>query len=203
MSAEITKLKPEPAAAVGEMPAFKFTVARNFGEGAQVFIEVPMTGGATTEDSRRIMDAASDLVFRQEARFEITLLDAALTDKRAALALQHTRKGEAEQVFQAKGKQFEQAIERLQGEHDRKLDDARAAWHESGRKGEFKAEGALATELREIRKKIKDTAGAEAVHLGEHDQLVGKPNGDIIEKLTNEIAAIERQLAGCRRRVGE
>lgn len=199
MTASVTKLEPPvvDASKPATVPAIEISTAVNITERHQVMIRMPVVSAELSEDeANRHLDRIVDMAQRQIARLELYDHEQALADKKAALALQLDRKAKAQQEYEAQGAGFETEIERLRKKHDAALEEAAQAHYNSGRQGEFKAAGALRAQLRAYERAVEIEAEKSVKHRDseQHAQLVEKPHAEIITKLEQEIAAIERVI---------
>lgn len=192
-----------PAQADEIVPAFEIAVAANFADMQQVHIRVPVKDPITRAEANRLVDLATDLAQRQVSRMEIRVNEAALKDKRKALALQQRRQVEEEAKHVAALAEVEKEIVRLTTRHAEVEQKDRAAWTGTGRTPDnYKPQGARKNQLEGIARDIEAQRAKVGTLEAEYDQKVAKAQADMIERLTEEIAAIERVIEKHREIVG-
>lgn len=184
-----------PTQAEEIVPAFEIAVAANFAELQQVHIRLPVKDPITRSEANRLVDLATDLAQRQVSRMEIRLNTAALADKRKALALQQGRETEQEAIHEAAIAEVQAKIVELETHHA-EVDQAGAVeWSGLRRQGDYKAQGKRKSQLDGIGRDIEAQRDRVKTLEAEYQQKVKKAQADIIERLTEEIAAIERVIA--------
>ena len=205
----LPKAANDPSAGSGQAPAdetippFDISVSANFADLQQVMIRMPVTEAITRAEASRRMDIVVDLAQRQVSRQEIRVNEAALKDKRKALELQQKRRVEQEAQHVAALAAIEDEIVRLTTRHAEFEQKDRAAWTATGRSPDnYKPQGARKNQLDGIGRDIDAQRAKVGTLTAEYEQKVAKAQDDIIERLTEEIAAIERVIEKHREIVG-
>jgi hypothetical protein len=197
------KVEMLPTAASEEikLPPFDVTITMNISGERQIIVRSPAPDALLPEEANRRLDALVTTVERQRAKYELLYLNDQLSDKRAALALWEKRRDEAEAEHKAAQEKRAEEIADLKV---KRADlEARIAheWTARGRRGNPKLEGADKSRdqrmAQAIEIKLAEIAKADA----EHQQNVQTALKSI-EKLTEEIRAIERLMEKHRKIVG-
>lgn len=197
---KVTSL-PKPANEAASLPPFDVTITMNISGERQIIIRSPSPDPASAADANHRLDLLVAAAERQRAKYELLFLTDQLADKRAALAMWQGRRDEAEAEHQAA--QEKRSVEVGDLKVLRADLEKRVAhdWQERGRRGEPKLEGADATRDKRLAQaidaKLEEIKKADAEH-AQNVQTALKS----IEKLTEEIAAIERLAAKHREIVG-
>ena len=193
----------QPAKAEEIVPAFEIAVAANFAELQQVHIRVPVKDPITRAEANRLVDLATDLAQRQVSRMEIRVNEAALKDKQKALELQQRRQVEEEAKHFATLAEIEAEIVRLTTRHAELDQEGATDWVRSGRSPDgYKPQGARKNRMDGIARDIEAQRARILTLEAEYQQKVAKAQDDMIERLTEEIAAIGRVIEKHREIVG-
>ncbi len=184
----LPKAANDPSTGSGQAPAdetlppFDISVSANFADLQQVMIRMPVTEAITRAEASRRMDIVVDLAQRQVSRQEIRVNEAALKDKRKAL--------------------IEAEIVRITTKREQLDVDGAAEWTRMNRAGDYRAQGARKNRLDRLQQDIDAQRAKVGTLEAEYEQKVAKAQDDIIERLTEEIAAIERVIEKHREIVG-
>jgi Mg2+ and Co2+ transporter CorA len=184
------------------LPAFEIAVSANFADLQQVMLRMPIKEPIGRAEANRLTDLLVDIGQRQVARQEIRVNEAALKDKRRALELQQRRHVEESEKHAAELKAVEDEIVRLMAKREQLDQEGAAQWIKTGRTGDYRAEGHRKNQLARLQQDIDAQREKAKTLAAEHAQKVEKAQNDIIERLTEEIAAIERVIAKNREIVG-
>ena len=184
------------------VPPFEIAVAANFAELQQVHIRLPVKDPISRTEANRLMDLATDLAQRQVSRQEIRVNEAALKDKRKALDLQQKRRVEQEAQHVAALAEIEAEIVRITTKREQLDVDGAAEWTRMNRSGDYRAQGARKNRLDRLQQDIDAQRAKVGTLEAEYEQKVAKAQADIVERLTEEIAAIERVIEKHREIVG-
>ena len=204
----LPKAANDPSTGSGQAPAdetlppFDISVSANFADLQQVMIRMPVTEAITRAEASRRMDIVVDLAQRQVSRQEIRVNEAALKDKRKALDLQQKRRVEQEAQHVAALAEIEAEIVRITMKREQLDVDGAAEWTRMNRAGDYRAQGARKNRLDRLQQDIEAQRAKVGTLTAEYEQKVAKAQDDIIERLTEEIAAIERVIEKHREIVG-
>lgn len=193
-TATVTKLPQPQGADHADVPPFTISVASNFAQDQQVQIHMPVPDGLSREEAHRRVDLAVDLAQRQLSRAECRLLDMAIGDKQAALALQKDQKRQAVEDFAAEVAALQADIEIQMGKRAQIEQAAAAAHVASGRQSDFKPEGATASKLKAFDRAIEQLAAKVRDKQANQIEHVEKQHDVMITRLGQEIEAMRRQL---------
>ncbi len=192
-----------PEKADETIPPFDISIAANFADLQQVQLRMPVGEAISRAEANRRMDLLVDLAQRQVSRQEIRVNEAALKDKRKALDLQQKRRVEQEEHHVAALAAIEDEIVRLTTRHAELEQKDRSAWTATGRSPDnYKPQGACKNRLDGIGRDIEAQRAKVGTLTAEYEQKVAKAQADIVERLTEEIAAIERVIEKHREIVG-
>lgn len=182
------------AEAEEKLPPFDISVSANFADLQQIMLRMPVTEPITRAEANRRLDAIVALASRQRSRAEIVVLTASLADKKRALALQEgRRKDEAEKHEKALA-EIEDSIAKLMERHEGMLQEGAAEWTAQNRQGDYKPQGHRKNTLTALQRDIDAAKDRVKTAQAEYEQKVAHAQDQILERLTEEIAAIEREI---------
>ena len=176
------------------VPPFEIAVAANFADLQQCHIRLPVKDPITRAEANRLVDLATDLAQRQVSRQEIRVNEAALKDKRKALALQQGRRAEQEEAHAKALAEIEAEIVRITAKREQLDVDGAAEWTRMNRAGDYRPQGNRKNRLDALQRDIEAQRDKVKTIEADYQQKVVKAQADIVERLTEEIAAIERVI---------
>jgi hypothetical protein len=191
-----------PAQADEMIPGFDISIAANFADLQQVQLRMPVTEPISRAEANRRMDLLVDLAQRQVSRQELRVNEAALKDKRKALELQKRRQVEEEAKHVAALAAIEDEIVRIAARREQLDIEGAAEWTRANRSGDYRAQGNRKNRLDALQRDIEAQRAKVGTLEAEYEQKVAKAQDDMIERLTEEIAAIERVIEKHREIVG-
>lgn len=184
------------------LPPFTVGIVMNLSGERQLRIDSPSPDPISKAEANRRMDALMHVAERQRSLIEIRVLEEDLASKRAALAdVWVKRKEEAQAKHAAALAQVEKDAIQAEAKREKLEQDFITVERDRGKTGDIKLVGgtknAAAALDRDIAALRDRTKTLEAEHLQNIQVIDGN-----VEKLTNEIAAMERLLAKHRETVG-
>jgi predicted nucleic acid-binding Zn-ribbon protein len=200
--AKVTRLKPANERADAVLPPFDVTITMNISGERQIVIRAPSKDPAPRSRVRADLDALVDEAERQRAKYEMRFLSDQLEDKTAALDnVWRKRAAEAEAKHKDELVKIEAELVATEAKRAGVEQRVAAAWTARGKSGEAKLEGRDKNVHDALGRDI-DAAGDRVKKLeAEHLQHMQTISGNI-EKLSEEIAAIERLIEKHRELVG-
>src|SRR5258708_6695896 len=204
----LPKAANDPPTGSGQAPAdetippFDISIAANFADLQQVQLRMPVGEAISRAEANRRMDLLVDLAQRQVSRQEIRVNEAALKDKKKALDLQQRRRAEQEEHHAAALAAIEDEIVRVTAKREQLDVDGAAEWTRMNRAGDYRPQGNRKNRLDALQRDIEAQRAKVGTLTAEYEQKVAKAQADIVERLTEEIAAIERVIEKHREIVG-
>lgn len=191
---KVTALKTASESERDELPPFDATITMNLSGERQIIIRSPVTEPLSRAEVDRRMDGLMRVAERQRSLIEVRVLTEDLASKRSALAdVWLKRKAEAEEKHAAALKRLEDDVAQTETRRAELVEGFIKAERDRGKQGDIELTGNAKNREARMRQDIAGMADKVKTLEAEHLQHMQVIDGNI-DKLENEIAAMERLL---------
>lgn len=191
---KVTPIRAANQDAPAPLPPHDITITVNLSGERQIIVRSPVTEAISRDEANRRTDALMAVAERQRSIIEIRVLTEDLASKRAALTdVWQKRKAEAEEKHAVALKTIENTIVDTETRRTELVEGFIKTERDRGKTGDIQLVGNVKNREARMQQDIAAQRAKVKTLEAEHLQNIQVIDGNI-EKLTNEIAAMERLL---------
>ncbi|HEY1858662.1 hypothetical protein [Acidocella sp.] len=177
-----------------ETPGIDITLTGNFGGDRQMAVRTMLVQATAENEAHEIVDRVFRIFDRQKARYEIVDLSEELRKNEQALARFQEDMPAVEAKYQKEQAARDVEIEELRKRYSEIVSKAESEHDTSGRRGQFRPQGHIKSDLENVERQIAKVADEKAKVKAEREEFLKSHDQVGVKRYEEEIARLRGEI---------